>query len=291
MSCVRPQLLELKNLEGSVRNAQKFIVFPAVIATMLTIICITLIAPVSASFAEASVTEYPITNKPPKFGGPVTTQETATIKIGSGVTRLTSAGVTVTLTATIPSGVKLGAFTINIQYDGAVVNTSTANCAADPSHVMSFSFCNVLPNNVVALTGISAVGAGGEIVLATITFDGVSLGNSILAVTVSSFTDPTGTAIPFASTNGTVTVASPVIINELMINPSAVTDANGEWFELYNATGSTIDINGCVLSNGDGSDNHTIAGSLPIPPDGYLVLGRNTDVGANGGVSVAYDYV
>jgi hypothetical protein len=99
-----------------------------------------------------------------------------------------------------------------------------------------------------------------------------------------------GTSIPLNLTESTVTSTSPVIINELMINPAAVTDANGEWIEFYNPTGNTIDVNTCVLSNGDGSDNHTIASSLPIPPDGYLVLGRNTDTATNGGVSVSYDY-
>ena len=36
-------------------------------------------------------------------------------------------------------------------------------------------------------------------------------------------------------------------INEIIQNPSAVSDANGEWFEVYNPTGSGIDIEGWTI--------------------------------------------
>ena len=82
-----------------------------------------------------------------------------------------------------------------------------------------------------------------------------------------------------------------VIVNEIMQDPSAVSDTNGEWFEVYNPTGSPIDIDGWTIKD-DGSDSHVInnGGSLNIPAGGYLVLGRNADSNTNGGVSVAYQY-
>jgi predicted extracellular nuclease len=81
------------------------------------------------------------------------------------------------------------------------------------------------------------------------------------------------------------------VINEIIQNPSAVFDSNGEWFELYNPTGSAIDINGWTIKDND-SDSHVIAngGPLMISAGGYLVLGRNADSGTNGGVTVAYQY-
>ena len=82
-----------------------------------------------------------------------------------------------------------------------------------------------------------------------------------------------------------------VIINEIMQNPSAVSDANGEWFELLNPTGSDIDINGWTIKDND-IDSHMIdnGGPLVIPAGGYLILGCNANSSTNGGVSVDYVY-
>jgi len=87
--------------------------------------------------------------------------------------------------------------------------------------------------------------------------------------------------------------ASPgdVVINEIMQNPSAVSDGAGEWFELFNATAGDIDIDGWTIQDND-LDVHVIAngGPLVIPAGGYLVLGNNGDSGTNGGVGVDYAY-
>lgn len=82
-----------------------------------------------------------------------------------------------------------------------------------------------------------------------------------------------------------------VIITEIMRNPSVVNDADGEWFELYNPTGTDIDINGWTISDND-SDSQTISngGPLLVPAGGYLVLGNNGDSSTNGGVSLDYVY-
>jgi hypothetical protein len=82
-----------------------------------------------------------------------------------------------------------------------------------------------------------------------------------------------------------------VVINEIMQNPSAVADSDGEWFEVHNPTGSDIDIDGWTMKD-DGSDSHVIdnGGPLVIPAGGYLVLGNNDDTPTNGGVNVAYAY-
>ncbi|MGP1383813.1 MAG: beta strand repeat-containing protein [Thainema sp.] len=82
-----------------------------------------------------------------------------------------------------------------------------------------------------------------------------------------------------------------IVITEIMQNPGLVSDANGEWFELYNATGSDIDINGWTIFD-NGADSHVInnVGSLIIAAGGYLVLGRNASTAINGGVAVDYAY-
>lgn len=82
-----------------------------------------------------------------------------------------------------------------------------------------------------------------------------------------------------------------IIISEVMANPAAVSDTNGEWFELFNASSKTLDINGLQLSD-DGSNSHTINQDNPFlfNPGDYLVLGRNQDTSANGGLIVNYSY-
>ncbi len=86
--------------------------------------------------------------------------------------------------------------------------------------------------------------------------------------------------------------SSYIIINEIMQDPSAVADLDGEWFEIYNNSSSSIDISSWTIRD-NGSDSHKIdTGGIPltIAPSGYLVLGRNEDIYLNGGVTVDYKY-
>jgi len=85
--------------------------------------------------------------------------------------------------------------------------------------------------------------------------------------------------------------AQAVVINEIMQNPSAVPDSNGEWFELYNGGSSVVDVNGWTIADND-FDSHVIinGGPLLIPAGGYLVLGNNSDTGTNGGADVDYSF-
>ncbi len=82
-----------------------------------------------------------------------------------------------------------------------------------------------------------------------------------------------------------------IFISEVMANPLATSDTNGEWFELFNASASTIDLNGLIISD-DNSNFHEINhnDSLFILPGEYLVLGRNSDITVNGGYTADYVY-
>ena len=82
-----------------------------------------------------------------------------------------------------------------------------------------------------------------------------------------------------------------LLISEVMSNPSAVSDTNGEWFEIFNASAFAYNLNGLTIRD-DGSNSHTInhSSDLFIDPGEYFVLGRNTDPLSNGGLSVGYTY-
>ncbi len=76
-----------------------------------------------------------------------------------------------------------------------------------------------------------------------------------------------------------------LIINEIMYDPSKVSDTNGEWFEVYNPD-AALDLIGYSIS--DSSSSVSISTSLIIPAGGYLVFGKNSNTATNGGVNVDY---
>ncbi|RNC87780.1 MAG: T9SS C-terminal target domain-containing protein [Winogradskyella sp.] len=85
-----------------------------------------------------------------------------------------------------------------------------------------------------------------------------------------------------------------IIISEIMRNPGAVSDANGEYFEVYNNTGSDIDMLGWVIRDEDINSSfetpHTITLPTVVPAGGYFVFVINGDSMANGGITGAYSY-
>jgi beta-lactamase superfamily II metal-dependent hydrolase len=110
----------------------------------------------------------------------------------------------------------------------------------------------------------------------------------VLSACTEGFNSPTGPT-PAGPDFTLSPLAGKIVINELMVDPSAVTDANGEWIEIHNRADSTVNLQGFTLASNSDS-NHTIATSLLIPPRGYAVLAKSGTFGTNGGVSVNYVY-
>ena len=48
-----------------------------------------------------------------------------------------------------------------------------------------------------------------------------------------------------------------LLITEFMADPLNVGDSSGEYFEIYNTTGSPIDINGWIISDDGSNTRHT----------------------------------
>ncbi len=82
-----------------------------------------------------------------------------------------------------------------------------------------------------------------------------------------------------------------IIITEIMKNPNAVADADGEWFEIYNYGNADVNINGWTIKD-LGTDQHIIdnGGPLWVPAKGFFVLGINNNTATNGGVTIDYMY-
>ncbi len=82
-----------------------------------------------------------------------------------------------------------------------------------------------------------------------------------------------------------------IVINEVMKDPIYLSDANGEWFEIFNAGSNPVDMNGWTIRD-DGFDAHIISngGPLIIGAGEYKVLVRNAAAMTGEGVDVFYEY-
>ena len=94
------------------------------------------------------------------------------------------------------SGGALGAGTLEITYDTAVLNAT--GCAVDPAGVFDSALCNIDPaSGKIRVSAVSAAGVNGEAVFAELTFEAVGrIGQrSPLTVATEAFADPGGQAI------------------------------------------------------------------------------------------------
>ena len=80
-----------------------------------------------------------------------------------------------------------------------------------------------------------------------------------------------------------------IVINEIMQDPSKVSDLNGEWFEVFNNTNHNINLQDCVIAD-SGGNFHIINSSLIVPTGGYSVLGASSNPAVNGGAAINYQY-
>ena len=75
---------------------------------------------------------------------------------------------------------------------------------------------------------------------------------------------------------------SDLLISEIMANPAALSDSEGEWFELYNPTNRNIILQDSWLGD-DGNDLHRFDTDLLILPGEYLTLARGSRPGFDPG--------
>ena len=98
-----------------------------------------------------------------------------------------------------------------------------------------------------------------------------------------------GLLVPAEPLRSVSSLAGQLVINEFMADPNAVTDANGEWIEIYNRGTAAVNLQNFQLTSANDAV-HTIASSVNVPAGGYAVLARNASSSTNGGVTVAYSY-
>ena len=81
-----------------------------------------------------------------------------------------------------------------------------------------------------------------------------------------------------------------LVITEMMVDPAAVSDAKGEWFELHNPSNAPLYINGLVIEDAGGQ--HVISSGTPLQVGAgeHVVLARSGSVSKNGGLDPLYTY-
>ena len=119
----------------------------------------------------------------------------------NGGTLTAGSSLTSTINVSIPGGSSLGAATIDIQYDPAVVEA--LSCSPDPSGAFDSKVCNANFNkdganpDIVRFSLISTGGVSGSLSLATITFQAVGSAGASTALSIGTitFTDTNGNPI------------------------------------------------------------------------------------------------
>jgi len=73
-----------------------------------------------------------------------------------------------------------------------------------------------------------------------------------------------------------------LILTEIMYDPAALSDTEGEWFEIYNTSSQVIDLFEVVIKKGS-EVQHIISENLLLQPGEFLVLARNLNATAAAG--------
>ncbi|GAB4321338.1 MAG: hypothetical protein Kow00127_13750 [Bacteroidales bacterium] len=80
-----------------------------------------------------------------------------------------------------------------------------------------------------------------------------------------------------------------IIITEVMQNPAAVGDNDGEYFEVFNTTDADINMIDWIIKDAD-NDSFKVLLDVVVPPHGFAVFGANADPLLNGDYTADYDY-
>jgi hypothetical protein len=85
-------------------------------------------------------------------------------------------------------------------------------------------------------------------------------------------------SLTFFNQSGFAAAVGDLLITEVMANPAALSDSQGEWFELFNPTAEHINLLGIDLGD-DGSNHHRFDSDLLILPGEFLTLARSAEPG------------
>ncbi|WP_452229259.1 T9SS type A sorting domain-containing protein [Lacinutrix sp. MEBiC02404] len=179
---------------------------------------------------------------------------------------------TVNFSVAFPCTLELGAETATCVAETAGTDTYNATLAFTGGNTSTYTI--MVNEGTVGGDNPSTMVAG------TITINGITEGVD-LEVTItgdvgnSSCNLDTTIGSPTCVPSATCPSTGAIIITEVMQNPAAASDPAGEYFEVYNTTGTPIDMIGWIIKDeASALEVHTIGSSLIVPAMGYIVIGN-----------------
>lgn len=195
---------------------------------------------------------------------------------------------TITFSVDYPCDLQIGTITTTCDSETAGVDTYTVSIDFTGGGTSNYTI-DTEGNGTVAGDDPSSATDG------TITITGVDEGTNFTVTFTGDVSD--------SSCDFTRSITSPacvggvvcgnygdIIITEIMQNPAVVGDTSGEWFEVYNTTGSPINMQGWIIKDDASAGEEFVISALIVPANDYVVFGLNADMGTNGGVPVDYEY-
>jgi hypothetical protein len=97
---------------------------------------------------------------------------------------------------------------------------------------------------------------------------------------------------PATGSEASIASTGDLVITEFLKDPSAVSDAKGEWIELKNLLPWRLDISGVVLSDASGAAFvfENAGAPLYLRPGQSFLVGAEADPGQNGGVQIDWEW-
>jgi hypothetical protein len=80
-----------------------------------------------------------------------------------------------------------------------------------------------------------------------------------------------------------------LLVSEVFPYPAAVSYNRGQWFEVYNNSGSAVELGGLVVTNGDG-ETFTVGSIVSVAAGDYALFAVRASSSINGGLT-GIDYV
>ena len=74
-----------------------------------------------------------------------------------------------------------------------------------------------------------------------------------------------------------------LVISEVMVDPAAVSDFRGEWFEIYNNTADTVELNGLTVDCGN-NNGFTVDSYIQVNAGEEALFSLNANASTNGGL-------
>lgn len=185
-------------------------------------------------------------------------------------------------------------FTVELPCD-LFLDAIETNCESTSTYIATVAFTGggTSQYNVQSTAGTIGGDDPSSTAIGTISISGIPAGTNITLTVVgdvsTSSCDLTRNVTSPSCIPATCAGVGSIIVTEIMKNPSAVGDSDGEYFEVYNTTNSDIDMVGWDIKDADGQ-SHTITSSVVISANSYAVFGTNADTSVNNGITVDYQY-